>query len=45
VLAELAARPEASGTLCALCSEAGRGVADYLLQQLDWVLQVGWWGC
>ncbi|GAB4822184.1 hypothetical protein N2152v2_009230 [Parachlorella kessleri] len=41
ILAELAERPQSAGVLCALCSEAGRGLADYLLQQLDWVLQDG----
>lgn len=40
VLAELAARPEAAPTLAALCVDLGKELGEYLLQQLDWVLQV-----
>ena len=40
-LAELAARPNAATALASLCNKVGRGLGGFLLQQFDWVLQVG----
>ena len=41
VLAQLLRTPHAGATLAALTCDLGKGCGEYLLQQVDWVLQVG----
>lgn len=41
LLAQLLTRPSCASIYTALAWRLGRGVGEYLLQQVDWILQVG----